>query len=181
MICGSMWRGSTYKSKASGSPWHKATTRNPREALWGSTIHSVEESRGLDQAKDSMQWTVTSKNVWAKRYTVWLTRPHVSFHAKIFSFFFFVFTLNFVLVLAGGGCKGRGWEWGYKERSGIRMHDLKSTENQQKVNKDWTLLLCLPLDFHFISTNYKYIHLFVILYKLIRCLFVTDLSLTIVF
>lgn len=67
--------------------------------------------------------------------------------SSFFLFVWFVFVLffssKFGFIWGRRGCKGRGQMRGVKEMSGIRMYDVKSTENQwrkktrRRLSKPW--------------------------------------------
>jgi hypothetical protein len=112
----SMWKSWSHRSKASGSPWHRATTRSEE---WGSSIGSVAEARDFN---DSMQRTFADKAAKAKRYTAEHTETHHSFHGE--NFFISIF-----ISFGGGSCKGRGQIWRDREVSRTGVHVVKFTKN----------------------------------------------------
>lgn len=79
--------------------------------------------RGLES--DSLKWTLASRDVWTKDYTVWLVGLLCSFYDTIFklspififSFCFLFFLLNFVLFV-----EVQGWRM-----DGIKIHNMKDT------------------------------------------------------
>jgi hypothetical protein len=122
-------------SELQGEPYHAEDQRDNRISRLAEDLgHS---NKGRYKRCTALQWTSANK-MCGKRDILWDTLTLYGFHDEMCCMLCCVWVCVCVCVCVlflGRGCKDEGPIWGDREVSGIGVHDVKFTENQQKVKK----------------------------------------------
>jgi hypothetical protein len=116
MNCWSARRGWSYRSKITGSAWPGQQQNIQENSQWNLSIDNVAEARAFIPDQVVLQWTLSSKEVWAKGIfweTLWHTTGFWSFC------FIFVFVFGDRVSLYSPGCPGTH----FVDQAGLELLD----------------------------------------------------------